>query len=160
MNKHRIKLDKNTLILLVLAIAWMTVIFFFSSQPGEDSARQSGRVVELLLGIFNRVYNHHPPAFIVDWLLKSDHFVRKGGHVAEYMVLGVLVINLLKRWDLKKYFIISLSVCFIYASSDEVHQLFVPGRAGRVSDVLLDTAAALVGMGIVAGLRRVRKPGL
>ena len=35
-----------------------------------------------------------------------------------------------------------------YAASDEFHQLFVEGRAGRVSDVLIDSAGALAGVGI------------
>jgi len=31
---------------------------------------------------------------------------------------------------------------------DEVHQLFVPGRAGQVKDVILDSAGAGVGIGV------------
>ena len=43
-----------------------------------------------------------------------------------------------------------------YAVTDEVHQMFVPGRAGMVTDVLLDSAGVLVGVAIVAFvLRRI-----
>jgi VanZ family protein len=33
----------------------------------------------------------------------------------------------------------------LYAASDEFHQLFVDGRAGMLSDVLLDTCGVAVG---------------
>jgi VanZ family protein len=38
--------------------------------------------------------------------------------------------------------------CVLYAVSDEVHQLFVPGRGAQVTDVLIDNAGAFVGIGI------------
>ena len=34
----------------------------------------------------------------------------------------------------------------LYAASDEFHQLFVPGRAGLVSDALIDSLGALLGV--------------
>ena len=36
--------------------------------------------------------------------------------------------------------------CILYAASDEFHQLFVPGRAGLVTDVCIDSAGALLGI--------------
>ncbi len=36
----------------------------------------------------------------------------------------------------------------LYAVSDEVHQLFVPGRGGQLTDVIIDTAGAGAGLGI------------
>ena len=44
-----------------------------------------------------------------------------------------------------KKIIIVLCVCFLYAISDEIHQIFVPGRAGRWYDVLIDTTGAYLG---------------
>ena len=37
----------------------------------------------------------------------------------------------------------------IYAISDEIHQLFVPGRAGQVRDVLIDSAGSFLGIILV-----------
>ena len=34
----------------------------------------------------------------------------------------------------------------LYAISDEVHQLFVPGRGGQVKDIVIDSAGAIVGI--------------
>lgn len=47
-----------------------------------------------------------------------------------------------------KAFIFSLMFCILYAVSDEVHQLFVLGRGAQVTDVLIDSAGAFVGIGM------------
>lgn len=43
----------------------------------------------------------------------------------------------------------------IYASSDEIHQLFVPGRAGQVRDVLIDTSGAVAGILLAILIRKI-----
>ncbi len=48
----------------------------------------------------------------------------------------------------KKSFILSMIICFIYACTDEYHQLFVKGRTGQFSDSLIDTVGALIGCSI------------
>ena len=32
--------------------------------------------------------------------------------------------------------------------TDEIHQIFVPGRAFQVTDILVDSAGALLGIGV------------
>lgn len=39
-------------------------------------------------------------------------------------------------------------IAALYAASDEIHQLFVPGRSGQLSDVILDSAGALAGVAV------------
>ena len=34
----------------------------------------------------------------------------------------------------------------VYAASDEIHQLFVPHREGKISDVIIDTTGAAIGL--------------
>lgn len=41
-------------------------------------------------------------------------------------------------------------IAALYAASDEIHQLFVPGRSGQLSDVILDSAGALAGVAAFA----------
>ena len=48
--------------------------------------------------------------------------------------------------DFKKTGILSFLFSVIYASSDEFHQIFVPGRDGNIIDVLIDSSGALVGI--------------
>jgi VanZ family protein len=42
----------------------------------------------------------------------------------------------------KKLILISILICFLYALSDEIHQSFVPGRACRILDVVIDTSGS------------------
>lgn len=51
----------------------------------------------------------------------------------------------------------SLLVTFLYACTDEFHQLFVPGRAGRFTDVLIDCTGALALCIILTCIQRHRK---
>lgn len=75
--------------------------------------------------------------------------IRKAAHFSEYALLAVLwVIPLgcMTKTN-KKRMIVALLLCIMYAVSDEIHQLFVPGRDGNIKDVLIDTAGA--GFGIL-----------
>ena len=39
----------------------------------------------------------------------------------------------------------AILLALLYATSDEIHQIFTPGRTPAVTDVLLDTVGASVG---------------
>jgi len=80
-------------------------------------------------------------------ILKLNRILRKFAHASVYFILYILVLNLI--YQIKKeyklaYCIMSIGVCFLYACTDEFHQLFVDGRAGLFSDVLIDTLGATV----------------
>lgn len=65
-----------------------------------------------------------------------------------YLGLGILTINALRRNGTKGYkrIVFALPICILYAASDEIHQIFVPGRAAQVKDVFIDSAGASVGI--------------
>ena len=65
------------------------------------------------------------------------------------MILGVLSSIALKYMKVGYKSIIGLGYCVLIASLDETLQLFVSGRAGRVQDVLIDSAGAFVGIVLV-----------
>ncbi|GAA4069041.1 hypothetical protein GCM10022410_13710 [Amphibacillus indicireducens] len=48
-----------------------------------------------------------------------------------------------------------MAICVLFAISDEVHQLFVPGRAGQVMDVVIDTTGAIAGISGYLGLEKL-----
>ena len=65
-----------------------------------------------------------------------DFFVRKTAHFTEYMILGILWMLCLQsrmgnNVTLRKNMLFSVLASGLYAMSDEFHQLFVAGRAGR-----------------------------
>ena len=45
--------------------------------------------------------------------------------------------------------ILSLVIGIVYASSDEIHQRFVSGRSGQITDVMIDSFGVLFGILIV-----------
>lgn len=133
---------KKKVIGWILLISWMSFIFYMSNQVGEVSSSQSDFVVYIfnLVGLDLNSYFGELATFIV----------RKGAHFTEYMILYFLTINVLKYYlKSRTIYLYSLLIVFGYACTDEIHQLFVPGRAGMFKDVLIDTSGGLVGMCIV-----------
>ena len=74
--------------------------------------------------------------------------VRKLAHVVEYAILGALVVRALDlpRRSLGSISVRALLLCGLFAGLDEFHQSFVPSRTGALSDVLLDTFGAALGV--------------
>ena len=125
-------MNQRIFVKYAIVIGWMLLIFVFSSQGHEVSSGQSQGVMHFV----SHTLHVNLPEMIV----------RKGAHIFLYFVLGILVCNLLSayRWRLG----VSVLVVMMYACTDEIHQLFVPGRTGMATDVLIDTTAGLVGAGI------------
>jgi VanZ family protein len=69
-----------------------------------------------------------------------DLVLRKLAHAAEYAVLGALLLRATARPGAA--FVLGT----LYAVSDELHQSFVPGRAGSPLDVALDTVGVAIGI--------------
>lgn len=126
-----------------LTIAWMMGIFFMSSEIASTSSARSDEIVRTIQSI-----GVNAPA---DLLTFS---VRKAAHIGAYFVLGILLFNLLKEYDLgvRKMMFISIAIAMLYACTDELHQMFVPGRSGEIRDVLIDTAGAAAGVGMYAAV--------
>jgi VanZ family protein len=58
------------------------------------------------------------------------------------------VINALWRSGVYDYrsILLALLLCILYAISDEVHQIFIPGRSGEIRDVIMDIVGSSVGV--------------
>ncbi len=73
--------------------------------------------------------------------------IRKCGHFGEYFIFGLLLFRAVRApsegWQLRWAFL-AILIAALYASSDEIHQIFVPSRGASVWDALLDTAGASV----------------
>ena len=126
-------------------IAWMALIFYLSHQPAAVSSELSSEITEVIIEIIETVAPNTQFEFG-----NLNHLVRKNAHFFAYLILGLLTINALRRNGIFgiRSLVIALVISILYAISDEVHQLFVPGRSGEVRDVLIDTAGASVGIGI------------
>lgn len=140
----------------ILALVWMCVIFAFSAQTKEESSAVSEgisfRIVNAT-GLF--LHLHIDEARIREIAGAIEHFVRKGAHMTEYAILAVLIYLWLGRWKFSRLraACIAAVLSILYACSDEIHQLFVAGRAGMVSDVLVDSAGAVLGLALFLCVR-------
>jgi VanZ family protein len=122
----------------------MALIFTGSSD--SSSFQRSSRIIAPVVGWLC-------PNMTEDGVREVVTVVRKGAHVTEYAVLACLVWRLRRKprhhdtrpWRWRDAGI-ALLVAVIYASGDEIHQLFVPGREGCVRDVLIDTSGAVAGL--------------
>ena len=139
---------------LMLLILWMILIFCFSNQRADDSSKLSDGVIVKVASIFvkdNLTDNKKDE--LID---KYTFIIRKTAHFSVYLILGILSINLLSSFNIKRIIMFSSLFCFIYACTDEFHQLYVPGRNGCVTDVLIDCVGILIGI-IICSIADRRK---
>ncbi len=135
--------------LIVITVIWMGVIFSFSAEPAEESTSTSDAVVDKICSVVVNDYKSLDEASRRETIGNYSLLVRKCAHFTSYLVLGILVYSTFIAFDVrgKKTFPYSLAACALYAVSDEAHQYFVPGRACRLLDVLIDSSGAVVGIG-------------
>jgi VanZ family protein len=127
------------IIKLVLVLIVMFTIFRFSSETDVKSSKRSdGLIIRTTELILNRKLTSNEKEI---YLEKYVPIVRKTAHFTLYFLLGLTFISFLKEFniDSKKLLLYTVLFVFIYACSDEIHQLFVHGRSGEILDVLIDT---------------------
>ena len=145
-NKTMSKIGK--ILLPVLTVCWMMVIFWFSAAPAPESSEMSYtvgiQIGKIAVADFDAWTTEKQNAFAE----KIEYPIRKMAHATEYAILGMLVSGTAYAYGVcgKKVVRYAWILATIYAATDEVHQLFVPGRSGQLRDVLLDSTGAAVGI--------------
>ena len=66
--------------------------------------------------------------------------------MTSYCILAILLFMSVYENDIKKTVIISFLGTFLYACSDEFHQLFIYGRSGEFRDVMIDSTGGIIGL--------------
>ncbi len=140
-----------------LVICCMLIIFMFSSDSGTASSKKSDSVIINLVEIISnkKVNNKDRDKYIEKYVFP----VRKCAHFTIYLILGILVISLLSEYRVVNFkaILYALLIVFLYACSDEFHQLFVPGRSSEIRDVLIDSSGGFIGSYLYYLFRRKRK---
>ncbi|MEK3885278.1 VanZ family protein [Paenibacillus sp. PL2-23] len=136
-----------------VVLLWMAVIISFSHQTATSSNELSYGVTERLVAFVELLV----PSVELN-AVELHHMVRKNAHFLIYLVLGILVMGTLTKLGMKglRCAAVTLLLCVLFAVSDEVHQLFVIGRGAQVQDVLIDSAGAVIGMGLYKWVARMR----
>ena len=121
---------------ILFAILVMVFIFIQSALPGDLSGRESNLIVQFLAERFS-----------LDPLAVS-FAVRKTGHFLEYLILGCSLVPVMRNHRMGS--VLAWVIGSVYAVTDEIHQLFVPGRSCEIRDMCIDSCGVLVG--VVIGL--------
>ncbi|MGC1687939.1 MAG: VanZ family protein [Candidatus Acidiferrales bacterium] len=131
-------------------VIWAAVIFTFSTSwfTSDNTEAIAGPFLHWLF-----------PSLTPDAIGFIHHLIRKCGHLTEYFIFGWLVLRAIRAgrpgmrlaWALA-----AIGIVAAYASSDEYHQSFVPGRGASIYDVMLDTTGGAISQ-IAAALFALRR---
>lgn len=135
-------------VLIIFSCLWFFVICGFSGENSDVSDKTSGRVTNLVLSFCIKGFSELSESEKDALTAKYNPIIRKLAHFTEYAVLGVLISFVFMCFEQtkKRFCLLSLLLSFISASADELHQFFVPGRACRFTDILIDTSGAASGI--------------
>jgi VanZ family protein len=137
-------------------LIWTGMLFYFSSQTAPESTALSGKTIRALLAIFK-------PEFLTMTALQQtqlvaglQHLVRNTAHFLSYFLLAILCMSALRQHHLQQgqQNAIALLICMGYALTDEIHQLFVAGRAFEFTDLGVDLSGTMTGLFLVLLVRR------
>ena len=131
------------IIFTIITIIWMVVIFMFSHSPSKESGDLSNKFIEKTIVSVVKTIDKNVNE---KKLIKALTFpVRKMAHFTEYLILGVLLFLTFKSYGINDIHI-PIILCVMYACTDEIHQYFIPGRACRILDVVIDSLGSATGI--------------
>ena len=124
-----------------LVALWMITIFAFSAQPADESTDTSHAVGRFIGGFVISDFEQWEPEKQESFASQIDFYVRKTSHAMEYALLCILFLLTFHSFGVQagRSFGLALLCTIGYAVTDEVHQLFVSGRAFQMFDIIIDT---------------------
>ena len=125
------------------AILWLAVIFFLSSQTGEQTAALSLAIARWLARLFPGVS------------LTSLHLaLRKAAHIGVYFVEGALLFPALygHKGRAGRALARTVALCALIAVVDEAHKLAIPGRHCSWPEAALKFLGALPGVALALAI--------
>lgn len=148
------KIKNKKIITIILIIAWMTLVFYFSNQVSDKSSKLSGGITRAILNFFNILESK-----TLQQQSEIETIIRKLAHYSIYAIGGILIllhVNLYKINKNKKV-IISWLIGITYAITDELHQLFISGRSCEIRDVCIDSLGVITGIIILLIILKCKK---
>lgn len=129
---------------ILLLVLWMLIIFTFSNANSTKSTNTSDKVIDIGINIVDSIRNEKTEN--KELLIEKLTFtVRKIAHFLEYLILGILMYRVVSDYTNKNVLILSILLCILYATTDEIHQIFINGRDGNIKDVLVDSIGIIIG---------------
>ena len=131
----------------------MALIFSMSAQNATESDKTSGNVIKSVLSVIYPGFDGLSEESKAELISSFQFIARKTAHFSLYAFLGLLSFLTVISYRNLKFGLrsaLSAAICLLYAASDEVHQLFVPGRSGEIRDVCIDFCGSLLMITILA----------
>ena len=137
---------------LALTVFLIIFIFLMSAQNAEISKQTSGGVTRFIAGLIYPGFNSLGEQAQNQIISSLQGFVRSAAHFSVFAALCfsnlIFTLTLQKLIPLMRY-LSSIIFSIAYAVSDEIHQLFIPGRAFQFSDILVDTLGIILGAAVM-----------
>ena len=129
---------------ILLLVLWMLIIFTFSNANSTKSTNTSDKVIDIGINIVDSIRNEKTEnkELLIE---KLTIIVRKIAHFLEYLILGILMYRVVSDYTNKNVLILSILLCILYPTTDEIHQIFINGRDGNIKDVLVDSIGIIIG---------------
>jgi len=134
----------------ILLIFWMALIFLCSAQAAVQSDALSTGLVSKIAHFFIPQYDLLSQAEKLIYINQLNGVIRKLAHIFIYFVLSLLLISVFNQYKFRhnRKVILTFLICLLYAITDELHQVFVPGRGPGFLDIGIDASGILLGLGI------------
>tara|TARA_B100001245_G_C22535516_1_gene268928 strand:- start:16 stop:465 length:450 start_codon:yes stop_codon:yes gene_type:complete len=132
MNNIRRRNLVSIAVLWILPVLWMIVIFIGSSLS-SDTINQATQT------------HHYPLSLAL-------------AHIGEFAVLSILCHRLIRSYKFLPTgwaWIAVVTITSLYAATDELHQMFVPGRVPSIVDLGFDLIGAVVGLAVYETKMRI-----
>jgi VanZ family protein len=132
----------------VCACAWAVQIYLMSASPALSSDHTRSWLARFLV----RWFHWSPPESTLRLL---GLLLRKTAHVGEYALLAFLIFQALQalREPASRRAVWSFALTAAYALSDEIHQIFVPGRGASLTDWAIDLTGGIAATVVLYSLR-------
>jgi VanZ family protein len=122
-------------------IVWASLIFVFSTD-----AFSSDNTADILEPVLRHVF----PQLAARHIERIHSLIRKFGHFSEYFLFARLLMRALRNeigaQKTSRRYALSILITILYATSDELHQAFVPSRTASALDVLIDSIGGICGI--------------
>lgn len=151
-------MNKKLIISIILTLLCMLLIFSFSNETQKKSDGLSKGLINNCIVTYEKITGNDVNNKKL--VLKLNTPVRKTAHFTLYFILSFLIYNIIKFTGIKYKEMITISICFIYALSDEFHQVFINGRAGEFRDVFIDSCGAMFLILICIFIKIIKRYGV
>jgi len=133
------------LIFFIPVVLWMVIVFKFSNEPADTSQLTSLNITKKIVKIISKNEITDEKDELVQ---RVDKIVRKTAHYTLYAIGGFLIMIYIYQYKIteNKKILYSILTGSIYACTDEIHQVFIPGRTGEITDVCLDSLGVATGV--------------